>query len=170
MSVPVFFDLSGSLSQSIKFDRIDGSSLTNNNKSLYLFATHNSIEQLNFDPHKSNYDFNRTYPSIISICEDIYVLGHIHQGNFFIYDNNKKQLIKYNVENKKSINLKPIPIKESDKFLMYHRESPSSSFIYSFGGVKLGNFKYSIEHNRWEQFFKDDKFERDWCPSTPIIF
>ncbi|EFA78808.1 hypothetical protein PPL_08271 [Heterostelium album PN500] len=60
---------------------------------------------------------------------------HDNNGNFYIYDNIIRRFIKYNVENQKTIKLSTIPAKQGDVYLMYHRESSTSSYIYSFGGV-----------------------------------
>ncbi|EFA78761.1 hypothetical protein PPL_08222 [Heterostelium album PN500] len=95
---------------------------------------------------------------------------HDNNGNFFIYDEVTKRLIKYNVESKQSSNLEPIPKENECLFLIYHQESPTSSFIYSFGGVRQGNFKYSVEDDDWKSFLEDDKFDREWCASTSIQY
>ncbi|EFA78813.1 hypothetical protein PPL_08277 [Heterostelium album PN500] len=78
----------------------------------------------------------------ISACND-------NNGNIFIYDIENKRFIKYDVETKQSI-----------LFLIV---SSISSYIYSLIGVDSGNFKYSIEDNQWETFFRDDKLEREYC-------
>ncbi|EFA78816.1 hypothetical protein PPL_08280 [Heterostelium album PN500] len=85
---------------------------------------------------------------------------HDSNGTFYIYDQNHKRFIKYNVEEREVTELNAIPSKNDNALLMYHRESSISSFIYSFGGAKYGNFKYSIEEEQWEPFLKDDKYDR----------
>ncbi|EFA79832.1 hypothetical protein PPL_06651 [Heterostelium album PN500] len=101
-----------------------------------------------------------------SACND-------NKGNFYISYHPKRQgqnhgvqrFVKYNIESKEMIDLNAIPARYN---LMYHRESPTSSFIYSITGIEHGNFKYSIERNQYEPFFQHDKFKRNFCPSTPI--
>ncbi|EFA76864.1 hypothetical protein PPL_09616 [Heterostelium album PN500] len=97
-----------------------------------------------------------------------YTACHDNNGNFFIYSINR--LTKYNVESRQSINLEPITTKSVGVFLMYHQESSTSSFIYSFGGVDFGNYRYSIESNNWEPFLQYDKLGRNWTPSVSVRF
>ncbi|EFA75047.1 hypothetical protein PPL_11732 [Heterostelium album PN500] len=91
-------------------------------------------------------------------------------GNFFILDTTKKLFLKYNVETKQTINLNDIPlIYETYRYVKYHRESPTSSFIYSFANSNDYNFKYSIESNQWEPFFRNISPNARWmCGSTSI--
>ncbi|EFA82476.1 hypothetical protein PPL_04901 [Heterostelium album PN500] len=59
---------------------------------------------------------------------------HDNNGNFFIFDMASKRFIKYNVETKQTNNLNSIPLKNGQfPFVIFHRESPTSSYIYSFG-------------------------------------
>ncbi|EFA77598.1 hypothetical protein PPL_12204 [Heterostelium album PN500] len=101
-----------------------------------------------------------------------YSACHDNNGNFFICDINNRRFIKYNVETKQTFNLKFTPTKNPNgyAYLMYHRESSTSSFIYSFGGASYGNFKYSIEDNQSEPILEDDKFERYWWAVTSIKY
>ncbi|EFA78794.1 hypothetical protein PPL_08257 [Heterostelium album PN500] len=131
------------------------------NGSLYSITTKvNKVIQ--FDLKNKTISTHKIELSAYSACHD-------NNGNFYLYQEDNKKIVKYNVENKQTINLDPIPAKEDRVYLMYHRESSTSSFIYSFGGVNFGNYKYSIEDNHWEPFLEDDKFEREWCSSTSII-
>ncbi|EFA82030.1 hypothetical protein PPL_04935 [Heterostelium album PN500] len=95
---------------------------------------------------------------------------HDNNGNFFLLDTRNKRFIKYNVETKQTINLNAIPLTNLQfSYMTYHRESPTSSYIYSFGYSNDFNFKYSIESNQWEPFFRDIiNHKRAWCASTSI--
>ncbi|EFA82439.1 hypothetical protein PPL_04864 [Heterostelium album PN500] len=94
---------------------------------------------------------------------------HDNNGNFFILEISSKRFIKYNVETKQSINLNDIPITNGQYlFVMYHRESPTSSYIYTFGASPDCNFKYSIESNQCEPFFRNINQNRGWTASTSI--
>ncbi|EFA82071.1 hypothetical protein PPL_04976 [Heterostelium album PN500] len=97
---------------------------------------------------------------------------HDNNGNFFIFDKTNNRFIKYNVETKQSINLNADHLVNEDHlFVMYHRESPTSSYIYSFGESNDCNFKYSIESNQCEPFFRDIiDHDREWCAFTSISF
>ncbi|EFA84306.1 hypothetical protein PPL_03383 [Heterostelium album PN500] len=97
---------------------------------------------------------------------------HDNNGNFFILDTTHKRFIQYNVETKQTNDLNSIPHLEGTlSFVMYHRESPTSSYIYSFGSSNDCNFKYSIESNQCEPFLRDIKnHNREWCASTSITF
>ncbi|EFA82113.1 hypothetical protein PPL_05018 [Heterostelium album PN500] len=97
---------------------------------------------------------------------------HDNNGNFFILDMKNKRFIKYNVEANQTINLNVIPITyEQYTYVMYHRESPTSSYIYSFGSSNGCNFKYSIESNQCEPFFRDIINKNRACSaSTSISF
>ncbi|EFA77596.1 hypothetical protein PPL_12202 [Heterostelium album PN500] len=96
---------------------------------------------------------------------------HDNNGNFFICNCINKRFIKYNVETKQTVNLKFTPKNQYGyAYLMYHRESSTSSFIYSFAGKTFGNFKYSIEDDQSEPILEDDKFERYWCAATSIKY
>ncbi|EFA82045.1 hypothetical protein PPL_04950 [Heterostelium album PN500] len=90
----------------------------------------------------------------------------------FGYDTTNKRFIKYNVETKQSINLNAISLTNLQfSCVMYHRESPTSSYIFSFGNSLEYNFKYSIESNQYEPFFRDIiNHKRYWCASTSITF
>ncbi|EFA82066.1 hypothetical protein PPL_04971 [Heterostelium album PN500] len=97
---------------------------------------------------------------------------HDNNGNFFILDLTNIQFIKYNVETKQTINLNVLPLYRNQfPFVIYHRESPTSSYIYSFGSSNECNFKYSIETNQWEPFFREIINDyRDFCASTLTSF
>ncbi|EFA78730.1 hypothetical protein PPL_08191 [Heterostelium album PN500] len=97
-----------------------------------------------------------------------YTACHDNLGNFYIHSKEENRFIKYNVETKKITNLSPIPAKNSEVFLKFHRFSAKISHIFSFGGVEYGNFKYSIEDNQSEQIFQDDREQRQWCGSASI--
>ncbi|EFA76729.1 hypothetical protein PPL_09480 [Heterostelium album PN500] len=99
-----------------------------------------------------------------------YTACHDNNGNFFIFDRTNARFIKYNVEDKQTVHLYYIPALDGRAYLRYYRESPTSSFIYSFGGVRYGNFKYSIEDNQCEPFLKNDNLERHWCGSIVINY
>ncbi|EFA82103.1 hypothetical protein PPL_05008 [Heterostelium album PN500] len=92
---------------------------------------------------------------------------HDNNGNFFMLGT---RFIKYNVETKQTINLNAVPLTNAQfPFVKYHRESPTSSYIYSFGIDNDDNFKYSIESNQCEPFFRDIiNHNRAWCASTSI--
>ncbi|EFA78793.1 hypothetical protein PPL_08256 [Heterostelium album PN500] len=109
---------------------------------------------------------NKTITNHHQIYHEPYTACHDNNGNFFIYNYHNNQVIKYNVEAQQIINLNPIPTKKEGVYLMYHRESSTSSFLYLFSGV--GNYKYSIEKDKWKSFLKDDKCLRAWCASTTI--
>ncbi|EFA82078.1 hypothetical protein PPL_04983 [Heterostelium album PN500] len=97
---------------------------------------------------------------------------HDNNGNFFILDVTNKRFIKYNVETKQTINLNAIPLANAQyPFVKYHRESPTSSYIYSYGSSNDDNFKYSIESNQCELFFRNIiSHNRNWCASTSIAY
>ncbi|EFA82469.1 hypothetical protein PPL_04894 [Heterostelium album PN500] len=90
---------------------------------------------------------------------------HDNNGNFYMLDILSKRFIKYNVETKQTTNLNGVPDTSGyQTFVMYHRESPTSSFIYSFGYSRVCNFKYSIESDQCEPFLRDIKnTNRSWC-------
>ncbi|EFA86089.1 hypothetical protein PPL_01326 [Heterostelium album PN500] len=92
---------------------------------------------------------------------------HDNNGNFYIFDEEEKRFARFNVETKEVTELSFV--EPHDAYLMYHRESPTSSFIYSMGG-NHGNFKYSIEENRSEPFYPNDKLDRICCASAVIKF
>ncbi|EFA79219.1 hypothetical protein PPL_08047 [Heterostelium album PN500] len=94
---------------------------------------------------------------------------HDDNGNLYTNEYSKKQITKYNVESKQ-VDTIDIPEIGDELNLMYHRESPFSSFIYSFGGCDCGNFKYSIESNKCEPFFEEDTFCRHISGSVSIKF
>ncbi|EFA75838.1 hypothetical protein PPL_10893 [Heterostelium album PN500] len=92
---------------------------------------------------------------------------HDSNGNFYIHT--VDQFIKLNVETKQQTRLTPL---HTNAFLVYHRASSTSSYIYSFGGEK-GNFRYPIDQDqtkqpKWEQFFQDDRKDRSWCGSASV--
>ncbi|EFA82036.1 hypothetical protein PPL_04941 [Heterostelium album PN500] len=95
---------------------------------------------------------------------------HDNNGNFYILDRINKRFIKYNVETKQISKLNATSLTNGQQsFVMYHRESPTSSYIFSFGPSLDCNFKYSIESNRCQPFFRNIKnHNRAWCASTSI--
>ncbi|EFA82087.1 hypothetical protein PPL_04992 [Heterostelium album PN500] len=95
---------------------------------------------------------------------------HDNNGNFFILDIKNKRFIKYNVETKQTINLNDVPFANGKYiYVKYHLESPTSSYIYSFGNKNDDNFRYSIESNQCEPSFRDIiNKDRAWCASTSI--
>ncbi|EFA76049.1 hypothetical protein PPL_10628 [Heterostelium album PN500] len=130
-----------------------------------------SLYSISYDQNKL-FQFDLTNKTIIDHQIDIipYSACHDNNGNFFILDSSNKQFIKYNVETKQTFNLNAIPLTNAQySCVMYHRESPESSCIYSFGSSNDCNFKYSIESNQCEPFFRDiDNQDRQWCASTTI--
>ncbi|EFA82028.1 hypothetical protein PPL_04933 [Heterostelium album PN500] len=130
-----------------------------------------SLYSISFDQNKM-FQFDLTNRTITDHQIDIipYSGCHDNNGNFFIVDSKNKRFIKYNVETKQTINLNTIlPTKAQITFVMYHRESPTSSYIYSFGLSNDCNFKYSIESNQCEPFLIDIINHPRWfCASTSI--
>ncbi|EFA82473.1 hypothetical protein PPL_04898 [Heterostelium album PN500] len=130
-----------------------------------------SLYSVSYDQNKL-FQFDLTNRTITDHQIDIspWSACHDKNGNFFILDSTNNQFIKYNVETKQTINLNAIPLTNLQfSNLMYHRESPTSSYIYSFGEFNECNFKYSIESNQCEPFFRDIiKKNREWCASTSI--
>ncbi|EFA78722.1 hypothetical protein PPL_08183 [Heterostelium album PN500] len=96
-----------------------------------------------------------------------YTACHDSNGNFYIHSSDNR-FIRFNVETKGITKLTPIPAKEGSVYLLYHRESSTSSCIYSFGGAGYGNFRYSIETDTCQAFFKDDTHQRYWSGSASI--
>ncbi|EFA77611.1 hypothetical protein PPL_12217 [Heterostelium album PN500] len=132
--------------------------------SLYS-VTYNGNKMIQFDLTNRTIENHQIDITAYSACHD-------NNGNFFICDVINKRFIKYNVETKQTVNLKFTPTEHPKgyAYLMYHRESSTSSFIYSFAGASFGNFKYSIEDNQSEPILEDDKFERCWCAATSIKY
>ncbi|EFA82478.1 hypothetical protein PPL_04903 [Heterostelium album PN500] len=106
---------------------------------------------------------------------------HDNNGNFFILDKRNsqfifnilsKRFIKYNVETKQTTNLNAGHLANAHfTSLMYHRESSTSSYIYSFGNYNDCNFKYSIETNQCEATFRNiSNHKRAECASTSNTF
>ncbi|EFA82022.1 hypothetical protein PPL_04927 [Heterostelium album PN500] len=130
-----------------------------------------SLYSISYDKNKI-FQFDLTNRTITDHRIDIipWSACHDNNGNFFISDVTNKRFIKYNVETKQTINLIPIPHKNAQtSFLMYHRESPTSSYIYSFGSSNDCNFKYSIETDQCEPILRDIKnHNRALCASTSI--
>ncbi|EFA82079.1 hypothetical protein PPL_04984 [Heterostelium album PN500] len=123
---------------------------------------------------KKMFQFDLTNRTITDHQIDIIPFSgcHDNNGNFFILDWNNKRFIKYNVETKQTINLNAIPLANAHyPWVKYHRESPTSSYIYSFGASNDRNFKYSIETNQCEPFFRDIiNYSRTLCASTSNIY
>ncbi|EFA83372.1 hypothetical protein PPL_04165 [Heterostelium album PN500] len=132
-----------------------------------------SLYSISYDQNKL-FEFDLTNRTITDHEIDIIPFSacHDNNGNFFILDRSNKRFIKYNVETKQSINLNAVPLANAYfPFVMYHRESPTSSYIYSFGYSSKCNFKYSIESNQCEPIFRDIiNHNRAWCASTSITF
>ncbi|EFA82105.1 hypothetical protein PPL_05010 [Heterostelium album PN500] len=130
-----------------------------------------SLYSLSWDQNKL-FQFDLTNKKITDYQIDIipYSGCHDNNGNFFIFDRKNKRFIKYNVETKQTINLNADHLANAQyPFVKYHRESPTSSYIYSFGNNNDDNFKYSIESNQCEPFFRDiNDLNRSWCASTSI--
>ncbi|EFA82114.1 hypothetical protein PPL_05019 [Heterostelium album PN500] len=119
------------------------------------------------------FQFDLTNKTITDHRIDIKPLSgcHDNNGNFFILDRKNHRFIKYNVETKQTINLDINPHKNGSTFVMYHRESPTSSYIYSFGTFNQCNFRYSIESNQCVPFLRDIvNKDRACCASTSISF
>ncbi|EFA82034.1 hypothetical protein PPL_04939 [Heterostelium album PN500] len=130
-----------------------------------------SLYSISFDQNLM-FQFDLTNRTITDHQIDIipYSGCHDNNGNFFILDRKNKRFIKYNVETKQSNNLNAVPLTNAQyPWVMYHRESPTSSYIYSFGKSNDRNFKYSIESNQCEPFLRDIKnINRLRCASTSI--
>ncbi|EFA77582.1 hypothetical protein PPL_12185 [Heterostelium album PN500] len=134
---------------------------------------------IQFDLTNRTIEYHQIDISLDSACHD-------NNGNFFICDVINKIFIKYNVKTKQTFNIKLTPTKDPFGYalLMYHRESSTSSFIYSFRDTyKHKNYRHllilkieiiymqnilKIEDNQSDQILEDDKFERFWCPGTSI--
>ncbi|EFA82086.1 hypothetical protein PPL_04991 [Heterostelium album PN500] len=130
-----------------------------------------SLYSVSFDQNLM-FQFDLTNRTITGHRIDItpYSGCHDNNGNFFILDRKNHRFIKYNVETKQTINLNDVPF-ANGKYIhvKYHRESPTSSYIYSFGINNDHNFKYTIETNQCEPSFRDIiNHNRDWCASTSI--
>ncbi|EFA82063.1 hypothetical protein PPL_04968 [Heterostelium album PN500] len=132
-----------------------------------------SLYSVSFDQNKL-FQFDLTNKTITDHKIDIlpFTACHDNNGNFFILDMTNKRFIKYNVETKQIINLNVIPFTNHQfPYVMYHQESPTSSYIYSFGSSNDCNFKYSIESNQWEPFLRDINYQnRGRCASISISF
>ncbi|EFA78649.1 hypothetical protein PPL_08104 [Heterostelium album PN500] len=84
---------------------------------------------------------------------------HDDNGNFFIHGSDGS-LVKFNVETKQTTKLNVKTGKADSVYLLYHRVSAAESFVYSFGGVDYGNFKYSIEQQQQQPYLIGDKHVR----------
>ncbi|EFA82020.1 hypothetical protein PPL_04925 [Heterostelium album PN500] len=119
--------------------------------------------------HNKLFQFDLTNRTITDHQINFFPLSgcHDNNGNFFIIGSNKR-FIKYNVETKQTMDPNALlPTNGHFSIVMYHRESPTSSYIYSFGSSNDSNFKYSIESNQCEPFFRDIiDHDREWCACT----
>ncbi|EFA79819.1 hypothetical protein PPL_06638 [Heterostelium album PN500] len=156
--------------QTMKFERYHILPEGHGQRSSMIFK--GSLYSINYDTNKM-LQLNMVNREITYHLIDIksYSACNDNNGNFYISDCPKrsddiKRFVKFNVERKRSVDLNPIPI--SNDILMYHRESQTSSYVYSITGTEHGNFKYSIETNQYVPFFQQDEFKRVWCPSTSI--
>ncbi|EFA82050.1 hypothetical protein PPL_04955 [Heterostelium album PN500] len=143
----------------------------NNQASSMIFK--GSLYSISCNQYKL-FQFDLTNRTITDHQIDIIPLSSCHDnnGNFFILDVTNKRFIKYNVETKQTINLNADHLVNAQyPFVMYHRESPTSSYIYSFCNSLDSNFKYSIESNQCEPIFRDIKnHNSSWCASSSITF
>ncbi|EFA82048.1 hypothetical protein PPL_04953 [Heterostelium album PN500] len=109
-----------------------------------------SLYSISYNQYKL-FQFDLTNRTIIDHQIDIIPFSacHDNNGNFFILDRLNKRFIKYNVETKQTINLNAVPLANAYyPFVMYHRESPTSSYIYSFGYSNRGVLPHQLHFNK----------------------
>ncbi|EFA78825.1 hypothetical protein PPL_08289 [Heterostelium album PN500] len=118
-----------------------------------------NIKTMQFD--QKYFQFTVDYGQQVSSM--IFKACHDNNGTFYIHSRDPEvQFIRYNVESTPKVtnNLQLIPDLTRENaylMLMYQRESSTSSFVYTFGGTKYGNFRYSIEDKLWEQYFMNNE-------------
>ncbi|EFA78833.1 hypothetical protein PPL_08297 [Heterostelium album PN500] len=125
-----------------------------------LYSVPMEKDVFEFNLVKKNITIHKIGMKPFSACHD-------NNGNLYIHSKDNR-FIKYNIERSQITNLNPIPGKHGVVYLLYHQASPTSSYIYSFGGATYGNFRYSIESNQSEPFMVGDKTDRVRCGSASI--
>ncbi|EFA78759.1 hypothetical protein PPL_08220 [Heterostelium album PN500] len=132
----------------------------------------NNLYSLAFNNKRMLFKLDLTSQTVTDIEIDINTRTACYddKGNFYIHSKHNNRFIRFNVETNQTTNLISLPEKEGDVFLMYHRMSPTSNYIYSFGGVDYGNFRYSIETDQIEPYHTDLPYHSYWYGSLSIPY